>query len=87
MQGQEPRAGRSNASHSTTGQKHAVRELKVWLRRLYTEPETGDLDVHGRPRRLFPAPLRRFIQIRDDTCRTPYCDAPIRHLDHIPPAR
>jgi 5-methylcytosine-specific restriction endonuclease McrA len=36
-------------------------------------------------RRLFPAPLRRFIQIRDDTCRTPYCDAPIRHHDHIIP--
>jgi hypothetical protein len=35
--------------------------------------------------RLFPAPLRRFIQARDDTCRTPYCDAPIRHHDHIVP--
>ena len=85
MQGQEPRAGRSNASHSTTDQKHAVRELKVWLRRLYTEPETGDLVGMDARRRLFPAPLRRFIQIRDDTCRTPYCDAPIRHLDHIIP--
>lgn len=84
-QGQEPRAGRSNASHSTTGQKHAVRELKVWLRRLYTEPETGDLVGMDARRRLFPAPLRHFIQIRDDTCRTPYCDAPIRHLDHIIP--
>jgi hypothetical protein len=40
---------------------------------------------HGLTRRLFPAPLRRFIQIRDDTCRTPYCDAPIRHHDHIIP--
>ncbi|MDR6558834.1 5-methylcytosine-specific restriction endonuclease McrA [Arthrobacter pascens] len=84
MQGQEPRAGSSNASHSTRGQ-HAVRELKVWLRRLYTEPETGDLVGMDSRRRLFPPPLRRFIQIRDDTCRTPYCDAPIRHLDHIIP--
>jgi hypothetical protein len=33
--------------------------------------------------RLFPPGLRRLIQVRDDTCRTPYCDAPIRHLDHI----
>ena len=85
MQGQEPRAGSSNPSHTTTGQKHAVRELKVWLRRLYTEPETGDLVGMDARKRLFPAPLRRFIQIRDDTCRTPYCDAPIRHLDHIIP--
>jgi 5-methylcytosine-specific restriction endonuclease McrA len=35
--------------------------------------------------RLFPPGLRRFIRTRDDTCRTPYCDAPIRHLDHIIP--
>jgi hypothetical protein len=35
--------------------------------------------------RIFPAGLRRFIQARDDTCRTPWCDAPIRHLDHIIP--
>ena len=35
--------------------------------------------------RIFPPGLRRLIQTRDDTCRTPYCDAPIRHLDHIIP--
>jgi hypothetical protein len=35
--------------------------------------------------RLFPPGLRRFIEARDETCRTPYCDAPIRHLDHIVP--
>ena len=35
--------------------------------------------------RLFPPGLRRLIQARDDTCRTPYCDAPIRHFDHIIP--
>jgi hypothetical protein len=35
--------------------------------------------------RIFPQRLRRFIQTRDHTCRTPYCDAPIRHLDHVVP--
>jgi hypothetical protein len=35
--------------------------------------------------RIFPAGLRRFITARDHTCRTPYCDAPIRHLDHVIP--
>jgi hypothetical protein len=35
--------------------------------------------------RIFPPGLRRLIQARDDTCRTPYCDAPIRHMDHIIP--
>ncbi len=37
--------------------------------------------------RLFPPRLRRFIEVRDDTCRTPYCDAPIRHIDHVVPWR
>ncbi|PNH82988.1 hypothetical protein CXZ05_12965 [Arthrobacter sp. AFG20] len=63
----------------------AVKELKTWIRRLYTAPGTGDLVALDSRRRHFPAPLRRFIQIRDDTCRTPYCDAPIRHHDHIIP--
>ncbi|MFF2316061.1 HNH endonuclease [Arthrobacter sp. NPDC058097] len=63
----------------------SVKELKTWVRRLYTAPETGDLVAMDSKRRLFPAPLRRFIQIRDDICRTPYCDAPIRHHDHTIP--
>lgn len=74
-----------NTSSSNTGHKNAVQELKIWLRRLYTAPETGDLVAMDSRRRHFPAPLRRFIQVRDDTCRTPYCDAPIRHHDHIIP--
>ena len=60
-------------------------ELRVWVRRLYTAPGTGELVAMDSRARLFPAPLRRFIQARDDTCRTPYCDAPIRHHDHIVP--
>lgn len=74
-----------NTSSSNTGHKNAVKEPKIWLRRLYTAPETGDLVAMDSRRRHFPAPLRRFIQVRDDTCRTPYCDAPIRHHDHIIP--
>ncbi|WP_427007397.1 DUF222 domain-containing protein [Pseudarthrobacter sp. H2] len=57
----------------------------LWLRRLYTAPGTGDLLALDSRARLFPAGLRRFLTARDDTCRTPYCDAPIRHLDHIIP--
>ena len=33
----------------------------------------------------FPKGLAEFIRWRDDTCRTPYCDAPIRHTDHVMP--
>jgi hypothetical protein len=57
----------------------------VWLRRLYTHPRSGELIAMDSRARIFPHRLRRFIQTRDDTCRTPYCDAPIRHLDHIIP--
>jgi hypothetical protein len=77
----QPAAHDSAAGGSTADMK----ELKTWIRRLYTAPGTGDLVAVDSRRRLFPAPLRRFIQIRDDTCRTPYCDAPIRHHDHIIP--
>jgi hypothetical protein len=57
--------------------------IQTWLRRLYTAPATGDLIAMDSRARLFPAGLRRFLQTRDHTCRTPYCDAPIRHMDHI----
>jgi len=57
----------------------------MWIRRLYTAPVTGELVAMDSRARLFPAGLRRFIEARDDTCRTPYCDAPIRHLDHVVP--
>ena len=36
-------------------------------------------DARGR---LFPRRLSRFVRLRDRTCRTPWCDAPIRHTDH-----
>jgi hypothetical protein len=57
----------------------------AWLRRLYTAPGTGELIGMDSRARLFPPGHRRFIHARDHTCRTPYCDAPIRHLDHIIP--
>ena len=65
--------------HSRTG------ELNTWLRRVYTAPGSGELVAMDSKARLFPGGLRRFLQVRDDTCRTPYCDAPIRHHDHIVP--
>ncbi|MFF2029682.1 DUF222 domain-containing protein [Arthrobacter sp. NPDC058192] len=59
--------------------------FNLWVRRLYTHPHTGELTAMDSRARIFPPGLRRFIEARDDTCRTPYCDAPIRHLDHIIP--
>ncbi|MGL5811308.1 MAG: HNH endonuclease, partial [Nocardioides sp.] len=56
-----------------------------WLRRLYTHPKTGDLVAMESRSRFFPTGLARMITIRDQRCRTLYCDAPIRHTDHIHP--
>ncbi|WP_445154071.1 DUF222 domain-containing protein [Arthrobacter sp. Hor0625] len=83
-----PGAGNGAVNGSTAGHGGGVGRnpaFPVWLRRLYTAPTTGELTAMDSRARLFPAGLRRLIQARDDTCRTPYCDAPTRHLDHIIP--
>jgi hypothetical protein len=55
------------------------------IRRLYTHPRTGALVAMDSRSRCFPKGLAAFIDLRDQTCRTPYCDAPIRHHDHAHP--
>ncbi len=62
------------------------RQARAWLRRLYTSPESGQLVAMDSRRRCFDGQLRRFVITADRTCRTPWCDAPIRHLDHVQPA-
>lgn len=58
-------------------------DAQVFLRRLYTRPEDGHLVAMDSRSRIFPPLLRRMILLRDDVCRTPWCDAPIRHADHV----
>jgi Domain of unknown function (DUF222) len=61
---------------------------RKWWRRLFTAPpeesnRRGPL-VGGDPnRRYFDGWLAKLIRLRDQTCRDPFCDAPIRHIDHI----
>ncbi|TWF75829.1 uncharacterized protein DUF222 [Pseudonocardia hierapolitana] len=57
----------------------------AWLRRLYSRPDSGRLVGMDSARRVFPAGLARFIEVRDQYCSTPWCDAPIRHIDHALP--
>ena len=59
----------------------------LWLRRLYTAPASGELIGMDSKARFVPESLARFISVRDQTCRTPWCNAPIRHRDHIQPHR
>jgi hypothetical protein len=60
---------------------------KATLRRLYRHPSSGQLVQMESKARLFPKGLAAFIGVRDQTCRTPYCNAPIRHHDHATPHR
>lgn len=57
-------------------------DMMAWVRRLYTDPVSGSLDDVDRGARRFSGKLRRFITLRDQICRTPYCEAPIRDIDH-----
>ena len=62
-------------------------EAVTRLRRLYAEPGSGALVAMDSRSRIFPKGLAEFIAIRDQRCRTPFCDAPIRHSDHATPHR
>jgi hypothetical protein len=57
----------------------------AWVRRVFTDPVSGGADHIDERRRAFPARLRRLIVARDRYCRTPWCGAPIRDLDHAHP--
>ena len=70
---------RSVAGRSLAG------ELRTQLRRLYASPRTGELVAMDSRSRTFPSALGELIDLRDRTCRTPWCDAPIRHRDHVHP--
>ncbi|WP_344222951.1 HNH endonuclease, partial [Lapillicoccus jejuensis] len=77
------------ARHLVRGAPDAHPEVGVraatFLRRLWACPDTGALVALESRRRVFDGGLRRFLIARDQTCRTPYCDAPIRHGDHVTP--
>ncbi|MDF3308502.1 DUF222 domain-containing protein [Rhodococcus sp. T2V] len=58
-------------------------ETEATLRLIYACPLSGSLTAMESQSRTFPKGLRKLIDLRDRTCRTPWCDAPIRHHDHI----
>ena len=51
------------------------------VRRLHATPE-GHLSGID-PRRRFTGALADLLRARDQTCRVPFCGAPVRHLDHV----
>jgi hypothetical protein len=68
-----------------TGDAVADADAKAMLRRLYRHPDSRQLVAMESKARTFPKGLAAFIGHRDRTCRTPYCNAPIRHRDHAVP--
>ena len=53
------------------------------LHRLYSHPGHGRLVAMESKATKFPAMLAALIRKRDQRCRTPWCDAPIRAGDHV----
>ncbi len=53
------------------------------IRRLFADTE--HLVAMESTSRTFDGLLRQFVTLRDRTCRTPWCNAPIRQIDHITP--
>ena len=70
-----------------TGDAVTDADIKATLRRLYRHPKSGQLVAMESKARLFPKGLARLLGLRDQRCRTPFCDAPIRHCDHATPVR
>lgn len=56
---------------------------QAWVRCVLTDPVTGQVTAVDPRRRRFDGTVRRFIRIRDQLCRTPFCEAPIDDADHV----
>jgi hypothetical protein len=59
----------------------AATEAEAFVRRVYADPGGRLVGMESTSRR-FTGALAEFLAIRDQVCRTPWCDAPVRHVDH-----
>ena len=71
--------------------RHRLRDIEGHLD---AAPGTGGseqdiplLTADATTQRLFRGVLRRLVTVRDQDCRTPFCHAAIRAIDHATPAR
>ncbi|WP_181149751.1 DUF222 domain-containing protein [Arthrobacter sp. MYb227] len=58
-------------------------ELGIWVRGLFVENHSGRLVAMESYRRSFGGNLKKLIMVRDQYCRTPFCNAKIRDIDHV----
>ena len=66
-------------------EEHPDHEAAAVFRQLYRSPRSGQLVAMESRARTFPVGLSRLIRLRDVTCRTPWCNAVIRQIDHVLP--
>lgn len=64
-------------------QGRAAGPRAAWIRRLFLSPVDGSVTDRDTHRRRFDPAVRDLLIARDQHCATPWCDAPIRHADHI----
>ncbi len=77
-----PPSARAPAPEMSSPRADAFAELAAWVRTPPRPPDLAPLVADGR---LFTGALRRFVLLRDPTCRAPWCTAPARHVDHVRP--
>jgi hypothetical protein len=58
-------------------------KAEAWVRRLFTSADGCRLVAMESTSRTFDGGLGDFLVMRDRSCRTPWCDAPVRHRDHV----
>lgn len=65
--------------------REGVRHLRSSIQRLFTMPGSGALVAMESASTLYRHSLGEFLTLRDRRCRTPWCNAPVRHRDHVVP--
>ena len=64
---------------------HGIDAGAAWLRSIYVDPQ-GRLLATTAAARFHPQGLAALLRAREQgICATPWCDAPVRHIDHITP--
>ncbi len=78
--------GHGPLPHGIARELLADPEAQVLVRRLFAHPVDGTLVAMDSQGLVFSRRLRTLLFARDgETCRTPWCDAPVRHGDHVTP--
>lgn len=78
-------AGHVPASVARRLAQDGARHLRSTVQRLFAMPGTGTLIATESASSYYRHGLADLIDVRDRRCRTPYCNAPLRHHDHVVP--